>query len=242
MGRPVRRWTVAGTCGSVGLHPLRLPAGRLRPGRVDRARAGTAPRRPARRRGQRDARVGAPPAARTGGRRDVAAPAADDEDVHTTLERALIDLTGTDVGGRIRAGRSRNDQIATLVRLFLRDQMRVVSLLTLDLIDVLVAPGDPARRRRSCPAAPTCSTPSRCARSPPARARVGAAPRRRALGRPRPPSDAEPLRCSRPGRQHLGPRPRAGGRRSRLLAGRAQLPRRARRRATWWRRRAGSWR
>ena len=66
-------------------------------------------------------------------------PHPDDEDVHTTLERALIDLAGADVGGRIRAGRSRNDQIATLVRLFLRDQMRAVSLLTLDLIDVLVA-------------------------------------------------------------------------------------------------------
>ena len=62
-----------------------------------------------------------------------------DEDVHTTLERALLDIAGPDVGGRIRAGRSRNDQIATLVRLFLRDQMRAVSLLTLELVDVLVA-------------------------------------------------------------------------------------------------------
>jgi argininosuccinate lyase len=65
-------------------------------------------------------------------------PHPDDEDVHTTLERALIELVGADVGGRIRAGRSRNDQIATLIRLFLRDQMRVVSLLILELVDVLV--------------------------------------------------------------------------------------------------------
>jgi argininosuccinate lyase len=66
-------------------------------------------------------------------------PQPDDEDVHTTLERALLELTGSEVGGRIRAGRSRNDQIATLVRLFLRDHMRLLSLLTLDLVDVLVA-------------------------------------------------------------------------------------------------------
>lgn len=36
----------------------------------------------------------------------VASP--DDEDVHTALERGLIDRVGPDVGGRLRAGRSRN--------------------------------------------------------------------------------------------------------------------------------------
>jgi argininosuccinate lyase len=39
-------------------------------------------------------------------------PHADDEDVHTALERGLVDRVGAALGGRLRAGRSRNDQIA----------------------------------------------------------------------------------------------------------------------------------
>jgi len=37
-----------------------------------------------------------------------------DEDVHSALERGLIERAGADVGGRLRAGSSRNDQVATL--------------------------------------------------------------------------------------------------------------------------------
>jgi argininosuccinate lyase len=55
-------------------------------------------------------------------------PADADEDVHGALERRLIDIVGTDLGGRLRAGRSRNDQIATLVRMYLRDALRQVSV------------------------------------------------------------------------------------------------------------------
>ena len=47
-------------------------------------------------------------------------PAEDDEDVHTALERGLIERVGADLGGRLRAGRSRNDQVATLFRMYLR--------------------------------------------------------------------------------------------------------------------------
>ncbi|WP_280435029.1 hypothetical protein, partial [Nocardia carnea] len=36
-----------------------------------------------------------------------------DEDVHGALERGLIERVGTELGGRLRAGRSRNDQVAT---------------------------------------------------------------------------------------------------------------------------------
>jgi len=39
-----------------------------------------------------------------------------DEDVHTALERGLLDRAGADLGGKLRAGRSRNDQIATMDR------------------------------------------------------------------------------------------------------------------------------
>ncbi|MCL2543060.1 MAG: argininosuccinate lyase [Nocardioidaceae bacterium] len=66
-------------------------------------------------------------------------PDPSDEDVHGALERLLIDEVGTDVGGKIRAGRSRNDQIATLFRSYLLDHARVVSGLLLDLIEALAA-------------------------------------------------------------------------------------------------------
>ncbi len=70
------------------------------------------------------------------------APATDDEDVHTALERGLIDRAGADVGGRLRAGRSRNDQVATLFRMYLRDHARVVSGLLLDVVDALMDQGE----------------------------------------------------------------------------------------------------
>ena len=66
-------------------------------------------------------------------------PAEDDEDVHTALERGLIERAGADVGGRLRAGRSRNDQVATLFRMYLRDHARVVAALVLDVVDALVS-------------------------------------------------------------------------------------------------------
>ncbi len=47
-----------------------------------------------------------------------------DEDVHGALERGLIERAGAELGGRLRAGRSRNDQIATLVRMYLREHAR----------------------------------------------------------------------------------------------------------------------
>ena len=67
----------------------------------------------------------------------VAAP--DDEDVHTALERGLIERLGPDLGGRLRAGRSRNDQIATLFRLFLRDHGLQIAQLVRELIESLAA-------------------------------------------------------------------------------------------------------
>ena len=69
-------------------------------------------------------------------------PAEDDEDVHTALERGLIERVGADLGGRLRAGRSRNDQIATLFRMYLREHARVVGGLVLDVVDALVAQAD----------------------------------------------------------------------------------------------------
>ena len=52
-------------------------------------------------------------------------PDADDEDVHTALERGLLERVGA-LGGKLRAGRSRNDQVATDLRLYLRDHVRQI--------------------------------------------------------------------------------------------------------------------
>ena len=60
-----------------------------------------------------------------------------DEDVHGALERLLLDEVGTELGGRLRAGRSRNDQVATLFKAFLRDHARIVGAGVLDLVDAL---------------------------------------------------------------------------------------------------------
>ena len=49
-------------------------------------------------------------------------PKAEDEDVHSALERGLVEKLG-EIGGAIRAGRSRNDQVATDLKLYLMDQM-----------------------------------------------------------------------------------------------------------------------
>jgi argininosuccinate lyase len=64
-------------------------------------------------------------------------PDPSDEDVHGALERLLVDEVGAEVGGRLRAGRSRNDQIATLFKVFLRDHAAVVAGQVLALVEVL---------------------------------------------------------------------------------------------------------
>ncbi|EFL21932.1 argininosuccinate lyase [Streptomyces himastatinicus ATCC 53653] len=61
-----------------------------------------------------------------------------DEDVHTALERGLLERLGPDLGGKLRAGRSRNDQIATLFRMYLRDHARIIGGLIADLQEALV--------------------------------------------------------------------------------------------------------
>jgi len=71
-------------------------------------------------------------------------PVLGDEDVHTALERGLIERAGAELGGKLRAGRSRNDQIATLVRLYLREQARVVVRQVLDVVDALIVQAEAA--------------------------------------------------------------------------------------------------
>ncbi|MDL9938929.1 argininosuccinate lyase [Gordonia sp. ABSL1-1] len=66
-------------------------------------------------------------------------PAESDEDVHGALERGLIERVGAELGGRLRAGRSRNDQVATLFRMWLRAAMRRVALGLIDVVEALTA-------------------------------------------------------------------------------------------------------
>jgi argininosuccinate lyase len=66
-------------------------------------------------------------------------PESTDEDVHSALERGLIAAVGAELGGKLRAGRSRNDQIATLVRMLLRDHAVKIATLVVDLVDALAA-------------------------------------------------------------------------------------------------------
>jgi len=64
-------------------------------------------------------------------------PRDDDEDVHFALERELVDAVGPELGGKLRAGRSRNDQIATLIRLYLLDHAATIAGQTVALIDAI---------------------------------------------------------------------------------------------------------
>ncbi|EFA23179.1 argininosuccinate lyase [Bifidobacterium gallicum] len=72
------------------------------------------------------------------------APIEDDEDEATALERGLLAITGDELGGKLRAGRSRNDQIATLIRMWMRRKARVIASDVLDLCDALMAQANAA--------------------------------------------------------------------------------------------------
>jgi len=58
------------------------------------------------------------------------------EDVHMNIEKRLIDLLG-DTGARLHTGRSRNDQTATTLRLFMRDALVDLGYKLVDLLKVL---------------------------------------------------------------------------------------------------------
>ncbi len=64
-------------------------------------------------------------------------PDPDDEDVHGALERILVENLGLVLGGKLRAGRSRNDQRATLIRMYMRDRVGEISSALLDLVQAL---------------------------------------------------------------------------------------------------------
>jgi argininosuccinate lyase len=65
---------------------------------------------------------------------------ASDEDIHTAIERRATEIAG-DVGAKLHTARSRNDQIATTLRLFTRDALGEIAYATLQLVEELVKLG-----------------------------------------------------------------------------------------------------
>ncbi len=63
-----------------------------------------------------------------------------DEDIHMAIERRLTEIIG-EVGQKLHTARSRNDQVATTLRLFTREATTTVAQATLDLVEALVSKG-----------------------------------------------------------------------------------------------------
>jgi argininosuccinate lyase len=59
-----------------------------------------------------------------------------DEDIHTANERRLGEIIGVGIAGKLHTGRSRNDQVATGMRLWLRDQLRSIEGHLISLLKV----------------------------------------------------------------------------------------------------------
>jgi argininosuccinate lyase len=68
---------------------------------------------------------------------------ASDEDVHTAIERRVTELAG-DIGAKLHTGRSRNDQVATALRLHLRRRIVAIGGELLALAEILAARADEA--------------------------------------------------------------------------------------------------
>lgn len=62
---------------------------------------------------------------------------ADAEDIHMYVEKLLTERIG-DVGKKLHTGRSRNDQVALDIRLYLRDEIREITLSLKTLLEVLL--------------------------------------------------------------------------------------------------------
>jgi len=68
----------------------------------------------------------------------------DDEDIHTANERRLTELIGP-LGGKLHTGRSRNDQVATDMRLWLMKEAHQIEIALKALIQVIVNRADKER-------------------------------------------------------------------------------------------------
>ncbi len=66
---------------------------------------------------------------------------AGDEDIHMAIERRATELAGP-VGAKLHTSRSRNDQVATTLRLFTRDALGEIARQSLRLIETLIEVGE----------------------------------------------------------------------------------------------------
>jgi argininosuccinate lyase len=66
-----------------------------------------------------------------------------DEDIHTAIERRVTEIAGP-AGAKLHTGRSRNDQVATALRLFVKRELATTARRVLSLIDVLDRRADDA--------------------------------------------------------------------------------------------------
>ncbi len=57
--------------------------------------------------------------------------------IHTANERRLGEIIGKDVAGKLHTGRSRNDQVATDMRMWLRDELDLIEEYLVDLLKVI---------------------------------------------------------------------------------------------------------
>ena len=64
-----------------------------------------------------------------------------DEDIHMAIERRATEIAGP-VGAKIHTARSRNDQVATTLRLFTRDALAQIASATLSMCDTLLSVAD----------------------------------------------------------------------------------------------------
>ena len=68
---------------------------------------------------------------------------ASDEDIHTAIERRVTEIAGA-AGAKLHTSRSRNDQVATALRLWTRRNLTDIAGRTLELVDVLLSCADTA--------------------------------------------------------------------------------------------------
>jgi argininosuccinate lyase len=62
-----------------------------------------------------------------------------DEDIHTANERRLVEIIGKEIGGKLHTGRSRNDQVATDMRLWLREQLEKLESYLIAFLKVIAS-------------------------------------------------------------------------------------------------------
>jgi argininosuccinate lyase len=65
-----------------------------------------------------------------------------DEDIHTANERRLGEIISKDIAGKLHTGRSRNDQVATDMRLWLREKLEEMEEWLVALLHVIASRGE----------------------------------------------------------------------------------------------------